>query len=86
MFLWYTMRRNVHKKEDNMQDELVKLVADKAGITEAQANTAVETVMGFIQDQLPEPWGSQIGAALDGDLAGLTGSASGLLGGLFGNK
>jgi hypothetical protein len=67
-----------------MQDELVKLVADKAGITEAQATKAVETVMGFLSENLPEPWGGQIEAALGGDVGGLTDAASGLMGGLFG--
>jgi hypothetical protein len=67
-----------------MRDDLVKLVADKAGITEAQATKAVETVVGFLSEQLPAPWGGQIEAALEGDVSGLTDAASGLMGGLFG--
>ena len=36
-------------------DELIKLVTQKAGISEAQAQQAVETVMGFLKDKLPAP-------------------------------
>lgn len=64
-------------------DELVKLVADKAGITEAQAQTAVETVMGFLKDNLPEPLAGQVetvlkGGDVSGGLSGLAGSVGGL--------
>ena len=69
-----------------MQDELVKLVAEKAGITETQATQAVETVIGFLKEQLPEPLESQVEAILGGDMSGAAGAASGLLGGLFGKK
>lgn len=63
-------------------DELVKLVADKVGINEAQAKQAVETVLAFLKDKLPEPIAGQIEAALKGDLSDLAGG----LGGLFGKK
>jgi uncharacterized protein (DUF2267 family) len=66
-----------------MMDELVKLVVDKVGISEAQAKQAVEIVMGFLKERLPEPIAGQIDAALEGDLSGLTDLAGGL-GKLFG--
>ena len=65
-------------------EELVKMVADKVGISEAQAKQAVDTVLSFLKDRLPEPIGGQIEAALEGDLSGL-GDLLGGLGGLFGN-
>lgn len=68
-------------------DELIKLVADKAGITEAQAQQAVDAVLGFLKEQLPEPLAGQIDALLKGDMSGLQGLLGGLggnLGGLFG--
>jgi len=63
-------------------DELIKLVAQKTGIPEAKAKVAVETVLKFLKDKLPDP----IAAQLDGLLAGgsptdLLGSLGGLLGG-----
>jgi uncharacterized protein (DUF2267 family) len=66
-------------------DELVKLVTDKVGITEAQAQQAVETVLGYLKEKLPEPIAGQVEAALEGDLSGLADLAGGL-GGLFGKK
>jgi uncharacterized protein (DUF2267 family) len=68
-----------------MMDELVKLVADKVGISEAQAQQAVETVLGFLRERLPEPIAGQVEAALKGDLGGLEDLVGGL-GGLFGKK
>lgn len=64
-------------------DELVKMVADKVGISEAQAKQAVETVLGFLKDKLPEPIAGQLDAALEGDLSGL-GDLAGGFGKLFG--
>jgi len=64
-------------------DELVKIVADKVGISEAQAKQAVETVLGFLKDKLPEPIAGQLDAVLDGDVSGL-GDLAGGLGKLFG--
>ena len=64
-------------------DELVKTVADKVGISEAQAKQAVETVLGFLKDKLPEPIAGQLDAALEGDLSGL-GDLAGGIGKLFG--
>lgn len=64
-------------------DDLVKLVADKVGVTETQAQQAVEIVLSYLKDNVPEPIAGQIDAALKGDLSGLGDLASGL-GGLFG--
>jgi uncharacterized protein (DUF2267 family) len=66
-------------------DELVKLVSDKVGISEDQAQQAVEVVLSFVKDKLPKPIAGQIDAALKGDLSGL-GDLAGGLGGLFGGK
>lgn len=63
-------------------DELIKLVASKVGISEAQAKEAVETVLGFLKDKLPSPVADQVGAVLEGDVGGVVG----MLGGLFGEK
>jgi nucleoid DNA-binding protein len=65
-------------------DELIKLVTQKAGISEAQAQQAVETVMGFLKDKLPEPIASQVEGMLSGgempDLGDLGKTLGGLLG------
>ena len=57
-------------------DELIKQVVERTGISEQQARGAVETVLGFIKNRLPEP--------LAGQLDGLVGGASGAAGGIAG--
>jgi uncharacterized protein (DUF2267 family) len=82
-FFWYNSSKdNIVDREAKM-DELVKTVADKVGISEAQAKQAVETVMEFLKDKLPEPIAGQLDAVLDGDVSGL-GDVVGGLGKLFG--
>jgi hypothetical protein len=61
-------------------DELVKMVADKVGISEAQARQAVEVVIGFLKDKLPPPIAGQLDSVLSGDLGGLANQAKGLKG------
>src|ERR671935_137708 len=36
-------------------EELVRQVVERTGISEAQARTAVETVVGFLKERLPAP-------------------------------
>lgn len=69
-------------------DELVKMVADKVGIPETQAKQAVEIVLSFLKDRLPESMAGQVDAVIDGDVSGLgdLGDLAGGLGGMFGKK
>lgn len=41
-------------------DELVKLVSQKAGITEEQAQMAINLVVGFLKEKLPAPLAAQV--------------------------
>jgi hypothetical protein len=66
-------------------DELVKLVADKVGISEDQARQAVVLMMGYMKDNLPDPMAGQIDSVLGGDLSQVDDLASSL-GGLLGKK
>jgi hypothetical protein len=66
-------------------DELVKLVAQKTGISQEMAKVAVDTVVGFLKQKLPAPIAGQIdsvlGAAGQGtDLGGLAKGLGGMLG------
>ena len=79
--VWYN-GRNLWKKE-GLVDELVKLVANKVGISEAQARQAIEVVLGFLKERLPEPIAGQVDAVIDGDVSGL-GDLMGGVGKLFG--
>lgn len=77
-------------------DELIKQVTERSGISEAQARTAVETVVGFIKGRLPAPIAGQvdnvlnsqagaIGTGID-SVADRAGDMLGGLGGMFGKK
>ena len=62
-------------------DELVKLVVEKTGLPEATAKQAVDTVIDFLKDKLPEPIAGRLDDILEG---GGTADLLGGLGGLFG--
>ncbi|MCA9897991.1 MAG: hypothetical protein KC433_07345 [Anaerolineales bacterium] len=65
-------------------DELVKMVAERTGLPEAQAQKAAEAVLDFLKEKLPAPLAGQLDNLLENP--GLTDQASNLLGGLFGKK
>jgi hypothetical protein len=65
-------------------DELVSLVAQKAGIGEDKARTAVESVLGFIKGRLPESMASQLDSLVAGGGASAAKDLTGKLGGLGG--
>ena len=59
-------------------DELVKLITQKTGISDAQARQAITQVLDYIKQKLPAPVAAQVDAVLSGGMPNL--------GGLFGNK
>lgn len=68
-------------------NELVKLVVDKTGISESQAEKAIATVLDFLKQKLPAPIAGQIDGLLKG--GGQAADAGDLvkgLGGLLGKK
>jgi hypothetical protein len=72
-------------------EELIKQVAERTGISEAQAQTAVITVIGFLKGRLPEPIAGHLDSFLgggasgaEGGLGGVGGAAGSVLGGLGG--
>jgi hypothetical protein len=68
-------------------DQLVNLVAERAGIPPESAKTAVETVLGFLKDKLPEPIASQVTSVIGGgSLPSDPSSLMGNLGNMFGKK
>jgi len=66
-------------------DELVQLVSQKTGLSEEQSRQAVEVVLEYLKEKLPEPIAGQLDNVLEGaegfDLGDI---ASKGLGGLFG--
>ena len=71
-------------------EELVKQIVAKTGISEAQARSAADTVVGFLKAKLPESIGGHLAAALGSAASALggvdLGSVAQGLGGLFGKK
>ena len=71
-----------------MESTLVHLIQEKTGISEQQAQMALETVIGFLKDKLPEPLAGQLDAVLGGGSGSSDqlGSMLGALGGVFGKQ
>jgi uncharacterized protein (DUF2267 family) len=73
-------------------EELIRQVTERTGITEAQARTAVDTVMGYMRDKLPASMSGTIdgvlggGANVAGGVADTAQNVLGGLGGMFGKK
>jgi hypothetical protein len=66
-------------------EELIKRVSERAGISEEQARSAVETVAEFLKEKVPAPYSSYIDSFMSG--GGSQGGGMGnILGGMFGNK
>ncbi len=71
-------------------DELIRQVVERTGISEQQARTAVETVLGFLKTRLPAPIAGHLdsftggGASGEGSGGGLADQAGNVLGGLGG--
>lgn len=70
-------------------EQIVKLVAEKTGLSEAHAKVAVETVVSVLKDKLPAGVGGQLDVILKGgagaNLGGLADGLKGKLGGLLGD-
>ena len=68
-------------------DELIKQVAERTGIGEDKARQAVETVVGFLKERLPEPIAGHVDSVLNSQQAGdVLGNIGGTIGGLFGGE
>ena len=73
-------------------EELIKQVTERTGISEQQARGAVETVLGFLKNRLPEPIAGQLDGLVSGaggaagGIAGAAGDVLGGLGGMFGGN
>jgi len=75
-------------------EELIKQVTERAGISEEQARSAVNTVLGYLKTNLPAglagPLDSVLGgggaAGAGGGLADQAGNLVGGLGGMFGGN
>jgi hypothetical protein len=68
-------------------EELVKLVAEKTGLSEEVSRQAVEVVLGFLKQRLPDPIAGRLDDLLASADSGLDlGDLAAGLGSLLGNK
>jgi hypothetical protein len=68
-------------------DQVIQAVAQKAGISQEQAKTAVTLVVNLLKSKLPPQLSGQIDGVLNGTQSGdLLKDAEGLLGGMFNQK
>ncbi len=68
-------------------DSIVRMVSEKAGISESQAKLAVDTVTSFLKDKMPGGLGSQVETFMKGgagSLGDLSGGLKDKVGGMFG--
>ena len=68
-------------------EQLIATVAEKAGIDQEQARTAVTTVMGFLKQKLPAGLAGQLdklASSEGGEGGGTMGAIEKGIGGLFG--
>ncbi|WP_129626072.1 DUF2267 domain-containing protein [Candidatus Oscillochloris fontis] len=72
-----------------MSKTLVQLIQEKTGISEEQAQGALNTVIGFLKEKLPEPLAAQLDGVVNSDVSAaseMMNTVTSTLGGLFGKK
>lgn len=85
-----------------MMDKLINAVSTKTGLSQDQARSAVDAVLGLLKSRLPAPLAGHLDSLLGGAASagadnggedatgtgseGLANEASALLGNLFGNR
>lgn len=53
-------------------EQIIKMITDKTGISEAQAKQAIETILGFLNNKLPAGMATQVENVLKGgDMSGM---------------
>ena len=71
-------------------EELIRRVSERAGISEDQARSAVQTVAEFAKEKVPAPYNSYIdkylGGSDDGGQGGGLGGFADKISGMFGKK
>ncbi len=64
-------------------NELIKMVADRTGVGDDKAKTAVDTVVGYLKQKLPQPISGQIDQVVGGG-SGSGGGLGGAIGDVMG--
>jgi hypothetical protein len=69
-------------------NELIEQVKSRVGLNDQQANSAVQTVIGFLKQRLPSPIASQLDGAISGSASqgGMMEGAKDKIGDMLGKK
>lgn len=69
-------------------NEIIQRLMERTGLPQDKAQAAVDTVIGFLKEKLPEPLASQVDGFLDGSsgMGNTLGSLGSNLGGMFGKR
>lgn len=68
-------------------NDLVKMVAERVGVGDDKAKLAVDTVVGYLKEKLPQPIAGQIDQVVGGGTGGSSGGGlSGAIGDVMGRK
>ncbi len=71
-------------ESENIMDEIKKQLSEKLGLSEDISQQAVDMVLGFVKDKLPESMQGVVESAMNGEMPdtdGLLDKAKGLFGG-----
>lgn len=74
-------------RTERIMDNIIKMVSEKTGITEAQAKVAVDTIVSILKEKMPAGIGTQVEVFVKGGAGSMDDMASGLkdkIGGVFG--
>lgn len=78
-----TLRTSRPERSVHMQQELVRMVAEKTGLPEDKAHAAAETVIDYLKGKLPAGIASQVDSIATGESPGALGSMAADLRGKF---
>lgn len=67
-------------------DALISKVAERTGISQDKARTAVDTVVGFLKERAPAGLSGQIDSLVSGGENSGAGSIASKVGGMFGGE
>lgn len=71
-------------------EALVNMITDKTGISQSQATTAIQTVVGFLKDKMPGGIGNQVESFINsggkGSFGGVADNLTGKMGDIFGKR
>jgi len=69
-----------------MNNDLIRSVADKIGVSEDKASTAVETVLSYVKNRLPQPVANQLDNVVGKSGPEGGGGISGAMGSILGSE